>query len=444
MAAGFPSLVVTRTTGPSAGSCAATGTTVLVTRTGTTRPSTFLLYCDVLASPLGENEITDSQSSRPAEPNFCTMRKQEGIIMPKRLGNLYKEVVSLDNCYKAVLEGTASLKRTRKIKHIRKHPLKYALDVQLAIIKGWTPSAVRCQVIEEGPNRKERKLVIPSTFDHLVHVAIMRVIQPALERRFDFASCGSIPGGGQHKAQKIIHGWMKNSHPKYALDCDIYHFYESLQADVIMNALKKIIKDKKYLALHEKILKQMNGLNCDVINNAKRPFEIKGIAIGFSVSHWYANLVLTSCDRMLREKFPTVKFVRYMDNYEIVCNRKRTLHKVREALSEKLATIKLRLKGNWQIFPIKKRPVQFLSYRYYRSGKIEVRKKLFYRITRKTKITKKNTHVHNCRSFISLIGILQHSDSYSYYMEQIYPVITTYECRKRISRFDKRNLLQAA
>ena len=342
--------------------------------------------------------------------------------MPKRIGYLYEKVVSFDNCYAAVLEGTASLKKTDTVKRIRKNPEKYAKKIQAALLSGWEPAPCRTKIINEGTQKKTRELLIPSMFDHLVHVAVLRVAEPYFMKRYDFASCGSIPGRGQKRAQGIIKGWQKKM-PKYAAECDVRKFFPSCRKEVVMGCLRAMFKDERYLALHEKILDQMGG----------------SIAIGFQPSHWYGNLVLTRCDILLRKM--GVRFVRYMDNYVMVCGRKRTLHKAIMALSAELAEMGLTIKNDWQVFKTRARAITLLCYRYFADGRILLKKKLMFHIARVIFNAAKALDAHMARIVMSLIGIVRHCNSYNFRKAYIYGIISLKLCRRLISDADKKCLL---
>lgn len=342
--------------------------------------------------------------------------------MPKKVGHLYEQVVSFENCLKAVHEGTASLKRTDHVRRILADPDKYAHRIQGKLLAGWEPSPCRQKTINEGTQKKTRELLIPSMEDHLIHVAIMRVIVPHLMSKYDFASCGSIPGRGQKRVQGIIKGWQKKP-PKYAAECDVRRFYPTCGKEIVMGCLRKFIKDEKYLSLHEKILDQMGGV----------------LAIGFQPSHWYGNLVLTECDRELRKS--GVKFVRYMDNYAMVAGRKRSLHRAILTLRRCLWKMGMDVKKDWQVFRWSSRSICFLCYRYYANGKILMRKKLSHHVARVLRRASALLDAHRARGVMSLVGIVRHCHSYNFRREYIYPVISLKLCRRLISDVDKKRIL---
>lgn len=356
--------------------------------------------------------------------------------MPRRYGYIFTQVISIDNCLKAVYEGTKNLSKSRSdVKRVLEDPMKTAIYISTIISQGWTPGPVKQTTIVEGPRRKERSLLIPSMIDHLVHVAIMLPAIPYLMKRYYYYSCGSIKGRGPARVMKALTKWIRKEHYEYAAVCDVRHFYQSVKPEVVMFCLRKIFKDQEYLALHEKILAHMAP---DYVAHDQ------GLAIGFQPSHWYANLVLTETDRLIEHEFPFVNFVRYMDNYAMVAHDKTFLHTVIRSIINKLDELGLQLKQDWQVFPIKARALEFLSYRYFSDGRILVRKPMMYSIARKARLTSRNFHIHNVRSFISKIGIIKHAQCYTFKRKYIYPFISVKRCRRYISYVDKKCNLQFA
>lgn len=348
--------------------------------------------------------------------------------MPKRIGYLYEQVLTLENCTAAVLEGTDNLKKTPAIKRIRENPEIYGQKILDVLSSGWVPRPTREKTINEGTGHKVRHLQIPNTLDHLCHVAIMRPLIPELIKRYDFYSCGSVPGRGQKRVINSLKSWMSVSKPpKYAAELDVHHAYESTRADVVLERLRRIIKDEKYLNWHKQILEQMGG----------------HLAIGFQPSHWYFNLVMTKVDNAIRENFRDIKLVRYMDNYVLLCNRKRTLHKAVHLVIDECAKMGLEINGNWQVYPTSKRAITMLSYRYFRGYTI-MRKSTMYEITARIKTAGKKMCAHLCRGAMSRIGILRHCNSYNYRKKYIYPVFSINRAKELISNVDKKRAVCGA
>lgn len=369
--------------------------------------------------------------------------------MPKRLGYKRERVVSEENCIQAVREMLKGKKRPAKyskiftankpqirriiarriskkerfnsVAYFRAHAEEIGRRLASDLREGtWRPKPCREKLIFDDLRDKWRHLKVPCLYDQCAHHAIMRQTIPDIMARKYYYDCGSVPKAGQSRAVDILRRKLKKKKKKpfkYALSMDVHHFFESLQAYVVIRALRKIYKDRRFLALHEIVLEGMGGV----------------LAIGFYPSPWYANLVLGFLiDRFIKQQFmPRAFFVRYMDDMVVCCNNKRLLHKLRKAISNRLARFNLSLKGNWQVYPIAKRGIAFLSYRFF-PGYTLVRKKIMLRIAKCAKSAARGLTPRIAMAMISYKGILLRCNSYTFRKTRIYPYTSFKKCRKVI------------
>lgn len=114
----------------------------------------------------------------------------------KRKGYIWEELIDLENCEQAVLSGLKRKKKTKYIRYVKENYKKYGEKLQAELIDGWIPDPPREKVINEGTDRKERSLKIPSLRDHLVHTAVAKMLEKYLAKRLYFYSCGSLPERG--------------------------------------------------------------------------------------------------------------------------------------------------------------------------------------------------------------------------------------------------------
>lgn len=121
---------------------------------------------------------------------------------------------------------------------------------------------------------------------------------------------------------------------KYALECDIYHCFEELDPAYVINALKRLFKDRETLWL------------CDAMMEY-------GVLIGAFFSAWFLHLTIQPLDLMIHDKkYGVSHYLRQMDNFTIFGSNKRKLRKLLEDMKVWLAAVGLKLKGNWQIFRV--------------------------------------------------------------------------------------------
>jgi hypothetical protein len=151
----------------------------------------------------------------------------------------------------------------------------------------------------------------------------------------------------------------------------------------------------------------------DEIIDSVEMSEDTGIPIGNYLSQWSANIFLSDFDHWLKEVKRCKYVFRYMDDVVILSNSKEELHALLKEIKAYLNNLKLELKGNYQIFPVDARGIDFLGYRIFRNF-VLLRKSTCLNFKRKmNKIRKKKTLTcsDNC-SIQSYLGWLKWCDSY--------------------------------
>ena len=348
--------------------------------------------------------------------------------MPKRIGFLYGKFISTRNCVLAE-KNMAKNKRDNKMAvHIGENAERYGKALSDMLKAGtWVPAPNREITITDSYKGKTRLLKIPCLLDQSVQYAWLNVACPYIERRNYFYNCGSIPKAGQTRAVRGLKKWLgkKKRPPRYGAVTDIRKFYDTCPHAVVMRALRRIFKDKRFLDIAARILASMSETGV-------------GLAIGHPSSHWFANLALLYTDHELRERFPDVKFARYMDDTAFVSNNKRHIRGAVFWLMEKVKSLGMEIKNTWQVFRVKERGVTFLSYRFFHGYTILV-KPLMYRISRAVRRAARRMTLREARVIVNYYyGILKWCDSYNFKKTRVYPYISPSKCKEVISHEERR------
>ena len=344
--------------------------------------------------------------------------------MPKRKGYIWEELTDLNHCEQSILIAIANKRITPFLIHIKENYKEYGQRLQTTLLNGWVPSETRTKVINEGTNQKRRELRIPALSDHFVHTAVAKILEKYLQKRFYFYACGSLPNRGQTFAVKAVESYIRKKRPKYCAVADIKKCYDNIKKEQVMRCLRRVFKDEKFLRINEQILSQMGD----------------GLAIGFTVSHWYAHLVLSFIDEEIKGSFKNLFLGRYMDNFIMLSGRKRTLHRALDKLRECARAFWLNIKRDWQVFPIARRMLLFLSYRLDYTRTV-MRKPLMFKMARRFKRARMKMDAHCARTIMSYKGILKHCDSYNFRTNYLYPNVSIKLCRRLISDADKKRIL---
>ena len=347
--------------------------------------------------------------------------------MPKRVNNLWSKIISNKNLFDTIDEVNKSHrwvtpgKPNELVIRIELNKPEYVVRLREEI-ENFTASPTVKKHRYDKNAKKWRDIEEPRLFpDQYVQHALIRVITPVLMRGMDRWTCGSIPGRGAIDGVKVIKRWMKKpKQTRWCAECDIRHFYDTLPPAVVMDRMKRLIKDGKTLDLIWRIIKD-------------------GIKIGFYTSQWFGNTALQPLDQRLRD-IGVHYSIRYLDNFTMFSNKKRVLRRAIKEIETWLRAHGMELKGNYQLFKIKgKQKKEYtktgatrvrdrlpnaLGYRFGR-GFVVLRKNGLLNIKRQARMLlkkiEKNMYIaaKHGQGFLSRIGRLRHCNHVGIYARYI-------------------------
>lgn len=329
-----------------------------------------------------------------------------------------EKLMTEENFIAAELKLSVNKPDNRMAKYISKHAERYGKELFKRVKSGtFAWHAPREKTITDSYKGKERRLKIPCLEDQAAQIAWLNVATPYIERRNYFYNCGSIPGAGQTRAVRGLQKWLKNPRVKYAATTDIRKFYDTCPHWAVRKGLERIFKDKKFIDFAMGFVASMSNTGI-------------GIAIGYPVSHWMANIALMELDFEIRRFFPNVFYVRYMDDIAMVSTNKRMLRRAVLAVKNGTERLGMHLK-KWASFSVAKRGITYLSYRFF-NGYTLLTKKLMIRIARRIRKAPRHMSAHVAAGVISYLGILKHCNSYNFRKTCVYPYICRRECLRLI------------
>lgn len=267
----------------------------------------------------------------------------------KRKGQLYQRICSLENLFLAD-------QKARKGKGgqfgIRAHMANweaglYSLHYLLLTGQFKTSPYTTFTIFEP----KERQIFrLPYYPDRIVHHAVMNILEPIFSANFTADTYSCIKGRGIHGASKALKRALRDQEGTcYCLKLDIRKFYPSIDHSILKRLLQRKFKDAQLL-----------DLLFGIIDSAP------GLPIGNYLSQYFANFYLSGFDHWLKEKYGVRYYFRYADDLVILAATKAELHalcaNIREYLQQHL---RLQLKGNYQVFPVASRGIDFVGYRFF-------------------------------------------------------------------------------
>lgn len=347
--------------------------------------------------------------------------------MPHRIGFLWEKIISEENCIQAVVEMARHKSKNKMAVHIRENKECYGKELHEKLSTGtYQFHKTRNITIRDSYKGKTRDLQIPTLEDQTAQQAWIIVMIPYLMRRSYYYSCSSIPGAGTARAIHAVKKSMnKRKPPAHAAVTDIKKFYQSCPHWLVRRNLRRICKDEQVIDFASQCMRAMNPNGT-------------GIAIGWPISPWLANLALTELDFRLREYYPDTKTVRYMDDIVILGPNRRRVKKAVRFLYRTLRMRDLRIKNTWAVRKTKHDGIQFLSYVFYPRHTL-LCKELTMRIVRRMRRVKDNLSVHNARGVISYLGILKNMNGFHFRLQYVYPNVNPEQCRRMISHADNNN-----
>lgn len=290
-----------------------------------------------------------------------------GVFM-KRIGNLYHKVYDMDNLLVAHKFARRGKGWYEEVKLVDSDPDYYLGQLQQMLIDK-TYETSEYLVFEKKEGNKIRVLSkLPYIPDRMCHWGLLRVIGPTLQRTLVDTTFSALAGRGPHLAWIMLQDALYHKkETKYCLKFDIKQYYPSIQHDILKGLYRRLFKDPNLIWLIDEII---DSIKC-------------GIPIGNYMSQWSGNIYLSPFDHWCKEVMGCRYYFRYMDDIVIMGESKDELHRMEMDGREWLArNLRLRVKGDYQVFPTRTRGLDFVGYRFF-DGNILLRKSTAMKFKRK-------------------------------------------------------------
>ncbi len=233
-----------------------------------------------------------------------------------KTNNLYSKIYNLSNLLSAYRKARKGKTKKHYVIEFEEN-LAYNLKLLHDEIKNqtYTPKPLKTFILRDPKTRKISK----SAFrDRIVHHAIVNIIEPIFDKTFIYDSCANRIGKGNLFAIKRFYEFARrvtknNTRAVFCLKADIKHYFQEVHHEILINIIKRKIKDKKVIRLIRKILS-----NCKIIGQLKIQDFTKGMPLGNLTSQFFANVYLNELDYFIKHKLKAKYYIRYVDDFIIL------------------------------------------------------------------------------------------------------------------------------
>nr|WP_166155283.1 group II intron reverse transcriptase/maturase [Neochlamydia sp. AcF84]NGY94823.1 putative uncharacterized protein YkfC [Neochlamydia sp. AcF84] len=184
---------------------------------------------------------------------------------------------------------------------------------------------------------KLRKLGIPTVSDRIAQMVVKLYLEPEIDPHFHPDSYGYRPGKSALEAVGVARQrcWRND----YVIDLDIKGFFDNLDHELVMRAVKKHTESQWILLYIERWLKAP-----EQDADGKLIKRDRGTPQGGVISPLLANLFLHyALDEWMRKFYPGNPFERYADDLVVHCQTEAEANEIKKAIAERLAQCKLEL-----------------------------------------------------------------------------------------------------
>lgn len=315
--------------------------------------------------------------------------------MPKRYGNLYDEIVSLENIYAGYLQARRGKRKTRSVMLFEKDLGNNLQQIhcELASLQ-YCPAPYRHFVVYGA---KARNVAAPTFRDVVVQHAIYRVVGPIFDRTFLSSSYGCRVGGGAHRANDYLQNSMrKASQGSHILQLDIRKYYYSINHNILEVLIRQKIKDERLVRL--------------MLLMTKDGQQTVGLPIGNLLSQLYALIYLNKMDHWIKRRLKPFAYCRYVDDFVLILPSKKAAADSKLQIETwLLRNLHLSL-SKWSIVPIS-RGCNFVGFRTWKSRRY-VRKRSLHNFSRSLK-------KRSVDSLVSIMGHAHETSTLSYYFRKL-------------------------
>lgn len=252
---------------------------------------------------------------------------------------------------------------------------------------------------------KPRNIHKASVRDRLLHHAIYRVLYPYFDKKFIHDSYSCRVGKGTHKAMNRFRDFSykvskNNTKQCWVLKCDIRKFFASIDHEILLNTLKKHIKDEDIIWPLKQIISSFHT------NPIGLAYGVTGLPLGNLTSQLLVNVYMNKFDQYVKHELKVKYYIRYADDFLILNqNKSYLITNVRYIVRYLNDDLKLSLHPSKVSIKTLSSGVDFLGWVHFPKHRI-------LRTSTKRRMMKRLIENNSSQTKQSYLGLLKHGNTY--------------------------------
>lgn len=303
---------------------------------------------------------------------------------------MWDAVCSMENIDMAHKRAKKGKSHYREVIMVDADKGRFLGEIQRMLVQKTFVNAPYVEMIRRDSGKERLIKKLPYFPDRIVQHCVANVCAPVWDKTLIRDTYAAIPGRGVHDGVRRVKRALQvdRSGTEFCLKLDVRKYYDSVDTEILKRVVRERIKDKDVLWLLDLVIDSSPG-----------------IPIGNYLSQYFGNLYLSALDHYAKEVLGCAYYFRYCDDVVVLGGDKGWLHGVRRLLAERLDSVGLEVKANWQVFPVESRGIDFLGYRFFH-GYTLVRRRIVQRF-------KRAYFAGRLRSMAAYNGWLSHADTYN-------------------------------
>ncbi len=321
--------------------------------------------------------------------------------------NLWISLCSYENIKLAYKKARKNKTKKDYVVEFEKNLKENLLQLRSEIMfHSYRPKPLETFILRDPKTRKISK----SDFkDRIIHHVLCNIIEPIFEKIFIFDSYANRKFKGAFKALERFDYFKRkvtknNTREAYILKADIKHYFDTVFHKVLIEIIKRKIKDEKIILLIKLILDNFNSKNKGI-----------GMPLGNLTSQFFANVYLNELDYFVKHKLKAKYYIRYVDDFVIIHNNYGVLFDYKNKIGAFLKTINLELHPDKSKIILLSKGISLLGFRVFYYHKLLNKrniKKMRNKLTKYKLNERKIDYDKIYASFEGWIAYAKHADTY--------------------------------